>query len=65
MAEKKQVRLVIVREVTKETQKLSNFSARIHKKEPVIRKMAPKPFSFASFDEDLEEEIDTTWQNMS
>ena len=28
--------------------------------EPVIRKVAPEPSGFASFDEDLEKEIDMT-----
>ena len=31
-----------------------------HKEEPVIRKVAPKPSSLASFDKDLKEEIDMT-----
>ena len=31
-----------------------------HEEEPVIRKVAPEPSGLASFDEDLEEEIDTT-----
>lgn len=52
--------MVIKKEVTKETQRLTDFSTRICEEEPVIRKVAPKPSGFTSFDEDLEEEIDTT-----
>ena len=32
----------------------------VNKEEPVIRKVAPEPTGLASFDEDLEEEIDVT-----
>lgn len=37
-----------------------DFIARPRKEEPVIRKVALELLGFASFDEDLEEEIDTT-----
>ena len=38
----------------------SDLPTRIREEEPVIRKVASKPSSLASFNEDLEKEIDTT-----
>ena len=38
----------------------SNFATRISSEEPVIRKMVLEPSGFASFNKDLEDEIDMT-----
>ena len=37
-----------------------DLPVQVNKEEPVIRKVAPEPTGLASFDEDLEEEIDIT-----
>ena len=37
-----------------------DLPVQVNKEEPVIRKVAPEPTGLASFDEDLEEEIDVT-----
>ena len=39
---------------------MSNFSARLSKKEPIIRKVALEPSGFTSINKDLEKEIDMT-----
>lgn len=44
----------------KKAQKQSDLPTRICTEEPVIRKVAPELSGFASFDEDLEKEIDMT-----
>ena len=47
-------------QAARKAQEQSNLLERICEEELVIRKVAPEPSGFASFDEDLEDEIDMT-----
>ena len=51
---------LVIKETTEATPNKFDFSTRLSKKEPIIRKVAPEPSGFTSFDKDLEEEIDMT-----